>query len=530
MSKRLCVNCMKGFLDENRKCDTCGVVESDIQTSQRHLPPRTILRGKYLVGKVIGEGGFGITYLGYDLDLDICVAIKEFCPRDYAGREMTNGLTITPFDSDSARFFELEKSKFINEAKRLAKFRGEQGIVSVQDYFQENETAYIVMEYIEGITLKKYLQSQDKLISVDTVLSLMKPIMQSLGKMHVAGIIHRDISPDNIMISNDGKQVYLIDFGTAREAAAEGERSLSVYKKSGYTPIEQQSTTGNQGAWTDVYAMCATIYRCISNHAVPEATERLLGEELIKPSALGVSIDSKVEQALLHGLAVKPDERTRNMEQLIGELTDASAEKSQELQQPKEENKLEKVEIEEKKVEEKARILNENANQSVIENTNQDSSAIKKEGLQKKVDTILKTSKKWVMFWMMVMYGMSIILSDEYGAFINGVGGIQNNDETIFFGMLMWCIPIIIELILVCRKKVYEGVILSVTWIIFWTWQQSIYELLERSEGLGSITGEYIGLHIVIFAIGWAIIAYIWHTNMKEIRNYQNIMNNSEKT
>lgn len=528
MSKKLCVNCMKGFLDKNSKCDVCGVLESDIQTSHRHLPPRTILRGKYLIGKVIGEGGFGITYLGYDLDLDICVAIKEFCPRDYAGREMTNGLTITPFDSDSARFFELEKSKFINEAKRLAKFRGEQGIVSVQDYFQENETAYIVMEYIEGITLKKYLQSQDKLLSVDIVLSLMKPIMQSLGKMHVTGIIHRDISPDNIMISNDGKQVYLIDFGTAREAAAEGERSLSVYKKSGYTPIEQQSTTGSQGAWTDVYAMCATIYRCITNRAVPEATERLLGEELIKPSDLGVSIDSKVEQALLHGLAVKPDERTRNMEQLIGELIDGSAEESLELQQPKEENKLEKVEPEEKKVEEKARILNENANQSVIENTNQDSSAIKKEGLQKKVDTILKTSKKWVMFWMMVMYGMSIMLSEEYGAF--DIGAERVPMPMFLFCMIMWCIPTVIESILVRQKKVYEGIILSVAWILFWTRQQSLYEILERPDFMDSISGEYVGLHIIIFAIGWAIIACIWHMSMKEIRNYQNIINYSDKT
>jgi len=320
MANIICVNCMKGTLDANGVCSACKKADADLETSRRHLTPRTILKGKYLVGKVIGEGGFGITYIGYDLDLEIRVAIKEFCPRDFAARDITDGLTILPFDRESAEFFQAEKEKFINEAKRMGKFRGEQGIVSVQDYFQENGTAYIVMEYIDGITLKSFQSMIGTSMEVEKVLNLMKPVMEGLAKLHENGVIHRDISPDNIMIDTAKEKIYLIDFGTAREVRFQEERSLSVYKKGGYTPIEQQTSHGKQGPWTDVYALCATIYRCITGKSIPEVNNRLVGDELIKPSAMGVAINAQTEAALLHGLAIKPEERTQNMKQLMKEL------------------------------------------------------------------------------------------------------------------------------------------------------------------------------------------------------------------
>ena len=320
MANIICVNCMKGTLDANGVCSACKKADADLETSRRHLTPRTILKGKYLVGKVIGEGGFGITYIGYDLDLEIRVAIKEFCPRDFAARDITDGLTILPFDRESAEFFQAEKEKFINEAKRLGKFRGEQGIVSVQDYFQENGTAYIVMEYIDGITLKNFQSMIGTSMEVEKVLNLMKPVMEGLAKLHENGVIHRDISPDNIMIDTAKEKIYLIDFGTAREVRFQEERSLSVYKKGGYTPIEQQTSHGKQGPWTDVYALCATIYRCITGKSIPEVNNRLVGDALIKPSDMGVAINAQTEAALLHGLAIKPEERTQNMKQLMKEL------------------------------------------------------------------------------------------------------------------------------------------------------------------------------------------------------------------
>ena len=320
MANIICINCMKDVLDKDGVCPVCGKTDEQIETSLRHLPLRTILRGKYLIGKVIGEGGFGITYLGYDLDLEIRVAIKEFCPREFAGRDAQDGLTMHPFDRESAEFFEAEKEKFINEAKRLAKFRGEQGIVSVLDYFQENATAYIVMEYIDGITLKAFHKMTGKCMEPEKLLLLMKPVMEGLAKLHINGIIHRDISPDNIMIDTAKQKVYLIDFGTAREMNPDEENSLSVYKKGGYTPIEQQSRHGKQGPWTDVYALCATIYRCMTGVSIPEANNRIMGDEVIRPSRMGIAINHQIEEALLHGLAVKPDERTRSMEELMEEL------------------------------------------------------------------------------------------------------------------------------------------------------------------------------------------------------------------
>jgi len=320
MANIICINCMKGTLNASGVCTVCGKTDEEIKTSRRHLPLRTILRGKYLMGKVIGEGGFGITYLGYDLDLEIRVAIKEFCPRDFAGRDSQDGLTILPFDEESEEFYEKEKEKFINEAKRLAKFRREQGIVSVQDYFHENGTAYIVMEYIDGITLKAFHKMMNKNMEPEKLLDLMRPIMEGLSKLHANGIIHRDISPDNIMIDTSKQQVYLIDFGTAREVNPDEEHSLSVYKKGGYTPIEQQSRHGKQGPWTDVYALCATIYRCITGTSIPEANNRVMGDEIVRPSSMGIAISSQAEEAILNGLALKPQDRTQSITELMGEL------------------------------------------------------------------------------------------------------------------------------------------------------------------------------------------------------------------
>lgn len=314
---KICMNCMAGEINENGVCAKCGASEYSIKTSSRYLPLRTILRGKYLIGKVIGEGGFGITYLAYDLNLEIRVAVKEFCPRDYAGRDAADGLTIRPYDAESSEFYLSEKDKFINEAKRLAKFRSQPGVVSVMDYFAENGTVYLAMDYIDGMTLKKFRElAQGAPMPVDTVLRMMKPVIVTLDKIHSEGIIHRDISPDNIMITKDYSDIYLIDFGTARNASVDGEHSVSVYKKGTYTPIEQQSTHGKQGAWTDVYALCATIYVCITGRTLPEAVDRMIDDTMVLPSRLGIAVSPQVEQALVRGLAVKPEERIQSMREL----------------------------------------------------------------------------------------------------------------------------------------------------------------------------------------------------------------------
>ncbi len=314
---KLCMNCMSEQLNENGVCMACGMKESAITTTKKHLPLRTILKGKYLVGRVIGEGGFGITYVGYDLDLEFKVAIKEFCPGNVAGREVTDSVTIMPFGTREKEVYESEKEKFINEAKRLAKFRKLEGVVSVLDYFQENNTAYIVMEYIEGMTLKEYCKQMSAPMQWDKLLGLIHPLVKSLDEIHATGMIHRDISADNIMISNDQKNVYLIDFGTARVWA---DGTLSSYEKDFYTPLEQTSETIEQGPWTDVYALCATIYYCMTGKRLPRVSDRYGNEQIVLPSQLGLQVPAYVEAALVEGLALHPDNRTRSMAELEQKL------------------------------------------------------------------------------------------------------------------------------------------------------------------------------------------------------------------
>jgi len=315
---QVCMKCMMGKLNENGVCTSCGAESASENNGSMHLPVRTILKGKYLIGRVIGEGGFGITYIGYDLDLEIRVAIKEFCPKQYVGRESSDGLTIYPYKEQGAEIFEEEKKKFINEARRLAKFRSEAGVVSVLDYFRENGTTYIVMDYIDGITLKKYLKrlhDSDTNMEMAEVLKLFRPVMETLAKIHKENMIHRDISPENIMFSNDFKKVYLIDFGTARQT--ENGLTLSEYYKSFYTPIEQRSRQLQQGPWTDVYALCATIYVCITGRVLQESWDRMVEDNLVAPSEYGVHLPVHMEDALMKGLAIKAEDRIRSMEELM---------------------------------------------------------------------------------------------------------------------------------------------------------------------------------------------------------------------
>jgi len=336
--RKMCMHCMSDKLNEYGVCAVCGKKESEITSSQWHLPMRTILKGKYLIGKVIGEGGFGITYLGYDLDLEIRVAIKEFCPKKYAGRDAADGLTLYLYDESKAEVFESEKDKFINEARRLAKFRNEQGVVSVLDYFRENDTTYIVMDYIDGMTLKGYvkeLKESGRFMGMDEIVNLFTPLMLTLKKLHAESMIHRDISPENIMISKDLEKVYLIDFGTARNT--EDGETLSEYSKGFYTPIEQQSSKMKQGPWTDIYALCATIYVCITGRTLPKALDRREEDDLISPHEYGVEISASQEAALIKGLAVKPEDRIQSIDEFMQALSEGVIEEKTALPETVEE-------------------------------------------------------------------------------------------------------------------------------------------------------------------------------------------------
>ncbi|MBQ9156137.1 MAG: PASTA domain-containing protein, partial [Eubacterium sp.] len=283
-----------------------------------HLKKDTILNGRYVIRDVLGAGGFGITYFAEDTMFHRKNAIKEFFPRGLVVRnnEVSDYITTTYMTQDDA--FKKGKERFLREARLLARFNENRGIVHVQDFFEANNTAYIVMEYLDGITLKEFIQTNGP-ISERDILELMAPLFETLDEVHKEGLIHRDISPDNIMMM-PGNVVKLMDFGAARDYTEFGEKSLSIVLKPGFAPPEQYQTHGVQGPWTDIYALCATMYRCVTGQTPEDSIERVMDDQLIRPSAFGVSLSPQFENALLKGMSINPKDRYQNLWEFCNDL------------------------------------------------------------------------------------------------------------------------------------------------------------------------------------------------------------------
>ena len=314
--ENLCIKCMKEKASPEGRCEHCGYDPAEDTIPPHHLSPFVILEGKYLVGKSIGEGGFGITYIGMDLNLEMRVAIKEYYPNGCAIRDTSgNSCTVQSYSGEAQTFFETGREKFINEAKILAKCIDLPEIVTVKDFFKENHTAYIVMEFLEGQTLKAYLKERGGRISATETLNMMKPLIRSLGQVHKMNLIHRDISPDNIMITTN-YEVKILDFGGARDFGSARGRSMSIMLKPGYAPEEQYRTHGEQGPWTDVYALCATMYRCITGQIPPESMERTYQDHLRPVTDFQPDCPREVNFAICKGLNVYKDDRWQSMEEL----------------------------------------------------------------------------------------------------------------------------------------------------------------------------------------------------------------------
>ena len=320
------------------KCPVCGC-NVNMENAPHQLPVNTILYGRYIVGRVLGAGGFGITYIGYDLKLDGRVAIKEYYPSGAANRSVS--LTVDPTAEGNGNPFETGKERFLKEARVLSGFIEDSSIVTLRDYFEENGTAYIVMEYLDGEDLSHYAVRHGK-FTFDEALDLLEPAMLALDKVHKKGLIHRDISPSNLMVLSDGR-IKVLDFGAARLQSVNGELSLSVMLKPGYAPIEQYSTHGEQGPWTDVYAMSATFYRLITGKAPTSATDRTCGSAVELPSALGVKITPAQEGALMHGLALQSADRTQTMAGLAESLRAKKTVHGSKPEKPKAPEKPEKT-------------------------------------------------------------------------------------------------------------------------------------------------------------------------------------------
>ncbi len=318
----LCTNCMEEA-GENAVCPHCGRPTVQPPDSPLHLPPRTILHEQYVIGRVLGHGGFGVTYLGWDMNLARKVAVKEYLPHGVATR--TGGaVTVIPFSGQNQRDYEWGLEKFLEEARVVARFSNHPGIVSVVNFFRANGSAYLVMEFLDGDTFQQYLARKGGRIAFNWAVRIMTPVMDALCEVHRIGLLHRDVSPDNVFLTRNG-QVKVLDFGAARYALGQQSRNLSIILKEGFAPEEQYRTKGNQGPWTDVYAVAATIYQAITGVVPPPALDRLDVDELLLPSALGAEVPAAGEATLMKGLAVRAANRYQSMEDFRTEIVGNSA-------------------------------------------------------------------------------------------------------------------------------------------------------------------------------------------------------------
>ncbi len=294
----------------NGACPSCGY---DPTVSEGKYPDAlrsgSVLNGQYIVGRVLGQGGFGITYIAKDFRTGERVAIKEYLPSEFARR---NGSSVQAFSGDQQTNFAYGKEQFLAEAKTLAAFNGDEHIVRIFCFFEENNTAYFAMEYIDGYALDKVMAQQGGRLSVAETNRYLLPLMESLNKLHAKGIVHRDIAPDNSIITKDGT-AKLIDFGAARFSTGEKSKSLDVILKHGFAPMEQYMRRGRQGPYTDVYALAVTYYYAISGKIPPDAVERVEQDTLTLPSALSVQIRKSTEKVLQKALAVSSADRFQSM-------------------------------------------------------------------------------------------------------------------------------------------------------------------------------------------------------------------------
>lgn len=316
MSKR-CMGCMQTYGEQYEICPWCGYIEGTPPKEAYHMTPGTKLHNRYIAGQVIGYGGFGVTYAGWDTVLEKKVAIKEYLPSEFATR-VPGEATITVYSGEKTVQFNIGKQKFSEEAKRLAQFNSVEGVVEIFDTFQDNKTGYIVMEFLEGQTLKERIKRDGK-IPVDEALEITESILTTLEQVHKGEIIHRDIAPDNVFLCSDGR-IKLLDFGASRYATVQHSKSLSVILKEGYAPEEQYRSKGEQGPWSDVYAVGATLYKMLTGVTPEDAMERAENDKLRSVKKYGVKLSREAETALMNALNVFSEDRTQSAREFKEEL------------------------------------------------------------------------------------------------------------------------------------------------------------------------------------------------------------------
>lgn len=323
-----CMGCMELYEDQYDVCPHCGYEEGYDDHQLLHIDAGQLLADRYIVGKSLGFGGFGVTYLGWDTKLNRKVAIKEYLPSEFATRMVHHQEIMVDSNEKKNAQFNSGMTRFLKEGEKLAQVGDVDGIVHMYDCFEANNTAYITMEYLKGMTLTQYLDDKG-IMSEAEVMELMLPIFKSLEAVHEKGIIHRDIAPDNLFVTIDdegNERLKLIDFGASKFASSSHSKSLTVMIKPGYSPEEQYRSNGDQGTYTDVYALSAVMYRMVTGVQPPDSFERRTAIEshkkdpLVAPGKINKNLSANFETALLNALNVRIEDRTSNISNFENEL------------------------------------------------------------------------------------------------------------------------------------------------------------------------------------------------------------------
>ena len=315
---KLCMGCMEQIEDHLLTCPYCGFNETTLRQESYYLDPGTVIGGKYIVGRVLSYGGHTVSYLGMDAEKNRKVIVKEYLPSDFSTRS-EGEKEVTIYSGDGQEQFEQGLTNFLNEANRIQRLQGVEGIAKVYDCIAENETGYVISEYVEGKTLKEILEGGKK-YSVREAARFIRELLKGLEKVHHMDIVHCDISPETIMVTDTG-DIKLTDFGATRYVTTANSKSLSIILKRGYAPEEQYRSKGKRGPWTDVYAVGAVMYRMLTGIVPQESVERALSDDLKEPSKLGVPIPKDMENALMNALNVYQKDRTPSAEAFLRELS-----------------------------------------------------------------------------------------------------------------------------------------------------------------------------------------------------------------
>lgn len=314
---KFCYHCMHQISNEKAQaCPKCGKNLEAKRQAERFLEPGTMLSRKFLVGYPLGAGGFGNTYIGWDNLLRRKIAIKEFYPEQYCIRGQ-DGRTVTVPDEKIRPRFEKGRKQFLEEARNVAALHEVRGVVEISNFFEENGTGYIVMEYLEGMDIKTILKKSGEKKDYEWSSRVILAVLYTLREVHKKGVIHRDIAPDNIFVTNEGI-IKLIDFGAAKYATA--ENTADIMLKMGYSPIEQYSRAEEQGPFTDLYSVAALFYRMLTGQKPISANERVEQDGLIPPSQMGVLLPEQAELAIMVCLNVMPQYRLQSADDFMEAL------------------------------------------------------------------------------------------------------------------------------------------------------------------------------------------------------------------